>query len=63
MGTTIKASQLEAGHVIKVDDACRGVKRVYHPFGLPNMIAAELEYDARILQVPAWHIIEIMTED
>lgn len=63
MTTTIKASQLGVGNVVKVDDAYRTVRRVYHPFGLPNMIAAELEHDTRILQVPAWHVIEIMAED
>lgn len=63
MTTTIKASQLGVGDVVKVDDAYRTVRRVYHPFRLPNMIAAELEYDARILQVPSWRIVEIITED
>lgn len=63
MIATIKASQLGAGDVVKVDDAYRTVRRVYHPFGLSNMIAAELECDARVMQVPAWHVIEIMTED
>ena len=63
MATIIKAGQLEAGHVVKVDDTCKRVERVYHPFGLPSMIAAELENDTRILQVPAWHVIEVMAED
>ena len=57
----IKAEGLGIGHVIETDDGeAFTVSRVYHPFNLPNMIAAELVGDARVLQVPSWHIVRVL---